>query len=162
VLATFLPLAVPARLDAVVALGLLAQSVVTPVARWVAGRLEHRIAPGRVLGPALVACAAGVALLTLAGSPVAVVAGCASFGLGFGLAQHASLVLMLDAVAPADYDRASAVWNLAYDGGMGIGAVGFGVLTGALGYPAGFAITAVVILLALAPIRSVARQAAAR
>jgi MFS family permease len=153
VIATFLPLAVPARLHGVAAFGLLAQSLLTPAARWAAGRLEARVRPGRLLGPALVSSALGVGLLVAAGSPAAVVAGSALFGLGFGLAQHASLLLMLDAVPREDYDRASALWNLAYDGGMGVGAVGFGLVAGSLGYPASFALTAAVLLLALVPIR---------
>jgi predicted MFS family arabinose efflux permease len=160
VLATFLPLAVPAHLHGTVALGLLAQSLLTPVTRWLAGRSEARIAPGRLFPPALALCAAGVALLAWTGTPAAVVAGCAVFGLGFGVAQHASLIVMLDLAGPSDYDRASAAWNLAYDGGIGVGAVGFGVLAGALGYPAGFALTGAVLLLALAPLRSIAKDAA--
>jgi len=158
VIATFLPLAVPARLHGVVALGLLAQSLLTPAARWAAGRLEARVRPGRMLAPALVSSALGIGLLAAAGSPAAVVTGSALFGLGFGLAQHASLLLMLDAVPREDYDRASALWNLAYDGGMGVGAVGFGLVAGTLGYPAGFALAAGVLLLALLPIRSLARR----
>jgi len=158
VIATFLPLAVPARLHGVVALGLLAQSVLTPAARWAAGRLEARVHPRRLLAPALVSSALGIGLLVAAGSPAAVVAGSALFGLGFGLAQHASLLLMLDAVPREGYDRASALWNLAYDGGMGVGAVGFGLVAGTLGYPAGFALAAGVLLLALLPIRSLARR----
>ncbi len=43
----------------------------------------------------------------------------------------------------------SALWNLAYDGGMGLGAVGVGLLTGAAGYPACFAAVACVLGLAV-------------
>src|SRR4030095_16185346 len=108
-------------------------------------------------GPALVSSALGVGLLVAAGSPAAVVAGSALFGLGFGLAQHASLLLMLDAVPREDYDRASALWNLAYDGGMGVGAVGFGLVAGSAVSPATCALPAAVLRLALVPIRSLAR-----
>jgi hypothetical protein len=38
----------------------------------------------------------------------------------------------------------SAVWNLAYDAGMGLGAAGFGVLAVRTGYPAAFALAAAV------------------
>jgi hypothetical protein len=47
-------------------------------------------------------------------------------------------------------DRASALWNLAYDAGYGVGPVIFGLLSGHIGYPAGFALTGVVVLAALA------------
>ena len=41
------------------------------------------------------------------------------------------------------------MWNLAYDGGMGLGAAGFGVLAVHTGYPAAFALTAALLLTAL-------------
>ncbi len=34
---------------------------------------------------------------------------------------------MYDRVAESGYGAVSAVWNLAYDGGMGVGTAGFGV-----------------------------------
>jgi predicted MFS family arabinose efflux permease len=46
-------------------------------------------------------------------------------------------------------DRASALWNLAYDAGYGVGPVVFGLLSEHVGYPAGFALTGVVVLAAL-------------
>jgi predicted MFS family arabinose efflux permease len=39
----------------------------------------------------------------------------------------------------------SAVWNLAYDAGMGIGAAGFGLLAAHTGYPAAFVLTAIML-----------------
>jgi hypothetical protein len=41
--------------------------------------------------------------------------------------------------------------NLAYDAGMGLGAAGFGVVASRTGYPGAFALTGVLLLLALAP-----------
>jgi MFS family permease len=149
VVPTFLPLAVPDRLTGVAALGLLVLSVLAPLTRWAAGHWDRRLPPRLVLGPSLLVCAAGIGLLVASASPVAVVTGAALFGLGFGVAQTASLLLMLDAVPAGDYDRASALWNLAYDAGLGLGAVVFGLIAGPLGYSAGFALTAVVLVLAL-------------
>jgi predicted MFS family arabinose efflux permease len=68
------------------------------------------------------------------------------FGAGFGVTQNASLALMFDRVSPSGYDAASALWSLAYDGGLGLGAAGFGVLVMWTGYPAAFAVTAVLML----------------
>ncbi len=45
----------------------------------------------------------------------------------------------------------SALWNLAYDGGIGVGAVSFGVLAGPLGYQVGFAFAALVLLAGVVP-----------
>jgi MFS family permease len=160
VVPTFLPLAVPDRLTGVAAIGLLVLSVLAPLTRWAAGHWDRRLPPRLVLGPSLLVCAAGIGLLAAAGSVAAVVAGAALFGLGFGVAQTASLLLMLDAVPAGDYDRASALWNLAYDAGLGLGAVVFGLVAGPLGYSAGFALTAVVLLIALPAARPHRRKEA--
>jgi hypothetical protein len=44
------------------------------------------------------------------------------FGAGFGITQNVTQTLMYDRTAESAYGAASAVWNLAYDGGMGLGA----------------------------------------
>ena len=82
--------------------------------------------------------------------PVAVIAGAAVFGAGFGVTQNASLALMYDRVPKSGYSAVSALWNLAYDGGMGLGAAAFGVLVVHTGYPAAFALTAAVLPVVLA------------
>ncbi len=101
--------------------------------------------------PAVCAGAAGTAGLVLLDSPVVVVAGMALFGAGYGVIQNVTLTIMFDRVPRAEFGRASALWNIAFDGGMGIGAVGFGVLIGWTGYAAGFAVTAGLLLAAVVP-----------
>jgi len=76
--------------------------------------------------------------------------GAAAFGAGFGVTQNASLTVMYDRVPESGYSAVSALWNLAYDGGMGVGAAGFGVLVVRTGYPAAFALTAAVLPVVLA------------
>lgn len=49
------------------------------------------------------------------------------------------------------YSTVSAIWNLAYDGGMGAGVVGFGFVAGRIGYPAAFFVTAVLMLGGMLP-----------
>jgi hypothetical protein len=73
------------------------------------------------------------------------------FGLGFGVAQNATLALMFERVTKSDFGRVSALWNLAYDGGMGIGAICFPLIAGHTGYPVGFALTSAVLLFMLVP-----------
>lgn len=145
VMVTFLPLAAPASL------ALLAQSLTTPVARWWAGRVSDRHGADRLLVPALLAAGLGTALLVVVGDQVAMVAGMALFGVGFGIAQNVTLTMMFE--RNADSGRVSALWNLAYDAGMGIGAAGFGVVMGMTGYAAGFAITAALVFAAIVPAR---------
>jgi predicted MFS family arabinose efflux permease len=89
--------------------------------------------------------------LSLTASPLAVVVGAVLLGGGFGVAQNASLTLMFDQVTATGYDMVSAIWNLAYDAGMGLGAASFGAVAVRTGYPGAFALTGAVILLALLP-----------
>jgi len=82
-------------------------------------------------------------------SPGAVIAGMCLFGTGFGICQNATFALMIDRMPPAGLGTASALWNLAYDAGYGAGPALFGLVVSHTGYPAAFALTAVVMLAAL-------------
>ncbi|MFD0410422.1 MFS transporter [Kitasatospora sp. NPDC127116] len=159
ILVTFLPLAVPSA--TAVAVALLVQPGAATLTRWLAGRYGDRRGSAGLVLPALLVSAAGVLLLAATGSPVAVVAGAAVFGAGFGVAQNATLALMYARVPPAGYGTVTALWNVAYDGGMGIGAVAFGAVAGGTGYPWAFVLTAAVMLAALAPARWDRRRAGA-
>ena len=151
VVVTFLPLAVTGGAGGLAAAGLLVQAAAATAARWWAGRFGDRHGPARLLIPALLTAATGVLGLVLVDHPVPVLAGLLLFGAGFGVSQNASLALMFSRVGPAGYGTVSALWNLGYDVGMGLGAAGFGVLVALTGYPAGFAVTALLILVALVP-----------
>jgi predicted MFS family arabinose efflux permease len=80
-----------------------------------------------------------------------VVGGMVIFGAGFGVSQNATLALMFERVSTSGYGTVSAMWNLAYDAGLGVGASGFGLLAAQTGYPAAFGLTGVLVLAALAP-----------
>lgn len=153
IIVTFLPLAVASGSAGVVAVALFVQPLAAVVARWVAGRYGDRRGPARLVLPGLLLSAAGTLGLALTNSPLAVIAGVAVFGTGFGIAQNATLTLMYARVPASGYGTVSALWNVAYDAGMGVGAAGFGVLAGWTGYPAAFALTAVLMLGALVPAR---------
>jgi predicted MFS family arabinose efflux permease len=43
----------------------------------------------------------------------------------------------------------SAIWNAAYDAGMGAGAIGMGLLTGRTGHPGVFLLTGALVITAL-------------
>jgi hypothetical protein len=95
-----------------------------------------------------VLAAGGFAGLMLPG--FGLLAGALVFGLGFGVAQNASVSVMFREVGDGGYNTASAVWNIGYDAGMGLGAAGFGLLAVHTGFPFGFALVAAVIPLSLA------------
>ncbi|WP_396445049.1 MFS transporter [Actinomadura sp.] len=147
ILITFLPQAVPG--GAVAAAALFVQPAATTAARWWAGRAGDRRGAARLLPPALALAAAGIALLVLVPHPAAVFASMALFGTGFGITQNASLSMMYERTPASGYGTVSALWNIGYDGGMGVGGAAFGVAAAGAGYPAAFAMTAAVILLAL-------------
>jgi len=155
VVVAFLPGAVA---PGVAAPALLVQSVAATLTRWLAGRYADRHGGGRLLAPAVVVTAAGMATAAASGSVPAVLAGMALFGAGFGVAQAASLTTMLQSVPPDRYGAVSAAWNAAYDLGWGVGALGVGLVVASLGVPAGFAAAAVLTLTAL-PLTRNARTA---
>ena len=158
IIVTFLPLAV-ARADAnVAALALLVQPAAAIAGRWLAGRRGDRCGSGALLAPGVLAAAAGVLVLSLTAVPAAVIAGAAVFGLGFGVTQNVTQTLMYDRVPESAYGASSALWNLAYDGGMGLGAAGFGVLALHAGYSLAFALVAAILAAAVLPAVLAARH----
>jgi predicted MFS family arabinose efflux permease len=94
-----------------------------------------------------------MAVIAATGSPSLVIGGAAVFGAGFGLLQNATIALMYTRTTHTGYNAVSAIWNAAYDAGMGAGAVGMGLITGHVGYPATFLLTAALVVPALIPAR---------
>ncbi|HEU4948118.1 MAG TPA: MFS transporter [Kribbella sp.] len=150
VVVTFLPLAVTTG-HSVVPMALLAQSLVTPIARWAAGRYGDRFGSRRFLVPSILVSAIGAAALMLVDRPAMLIGGMLLFGIGFGAAQNVTLAVMFERAPAQEYGRVSAVWNIAFDAGMGIGAIGFGAVVGWTGYPLAFGLTALVLGLAVIP-----------
>ncbi|MEU5995033.1 MFS transporter [Spirillospora sp. NPDC047418] len=147
ILITFLPEAVPA--GGVAAAALFVQPAATTAARWWAGRAGDRHGAARLLAPALAVAGTGIALLVLVPHPAAVFGSMVLFGAGFGVTQNASLAMMYERAPASAYGTVSALWNIGYDGGMGVGGAAFGVAAAQAGFPAAFGLTAAVILLAL-------------
>jgi predicted MFS family arabinose efflux permease len=152
VVVTFVPLALGRGSARLAAVALFVQAATSTATRWWAGRYGDRHGPAVLLVPGVVATAAGIATLVMVDRPAAVLAGMAVFGCGFGVTQIATMTVMLDRVAPSEFGTVSAIWNLAYDLGIGVGAFGFGVVAAQTGYPAAFAVTAALVLAALVPL----------
>jgi MFS family permease len=145
VIDSFLPLAreVP---SGIASAALLVQAITATVSRWQAGRHGDRYGHTRLLVPGIVAAALGMAALVWLASPAAVLAGMALFGAGFGVVENSTFALLIERLPEA---KASALWNLAYDAGYGAGPVMFGLFSARTGYPAGFALTGLLVLAAL-------------
>ena len=145
VLDSFLPLAkgIPSNLCSA---ALLVQAITATLSRWQAGRHGDRYGHARLLIPALAVAALGMAAMIVLGSPVVLFAGMVLFGAGFGVIENATFALLIEQLPEA---KASALWNLAYDAGYGAGPAVFGLICVRTGYPAGFALTGVLILAAV-------------
>ena len=142
VLDSFLPLArgIPANLSSA---ALLVQAIVATLSRWQAGKHGDRYGHARLLIPALIVAALGMAAMMMLGSPVAIFAGMVLFGAGFGVIENATFALLIEQLPET---KASAWWNFAYDAGYGAGPAVFGLVCVRTGYPVAFALTGALVL----------------
>ena len=151
-LSTFLPLAITHPATASTAL--LSMSIGVNVGRLGVGAISDTIGPGRMVLPAVLASAigmAGVAALIGAGPEAAAPVAALAYGIGFGAVQNETLVVMLQRAGPMGRGLASTVWNMAYDGGAGVGAIMLGAVVALASHEAAFAVSATLIL-ATAPL----------
>lgn len=155
-LITFLPLAVPGGALLVPA-ALLATTAGALLGRLAAGDLTDRYGmAGRLMRVGVLSAAAGMVteLFAVGGSgalvAAAVVVGAGLVGIGFGVVQNDSLVVMFGAAGAGGYGAASAAWNIAYDTGTGVGATGLGAVAQPLDFAAAFGVSAA-LLVAILP-----------
>jgi predicted MFS family arabinose efflux permease len=147
VLFTFLPLTADAAPAA-----LLAAQVASVGARLGSGRLADRVGPAALLGPAAAVAAFGACAGAAPHRAVPVIVGAALFGAGFGTVQNASLLLVMHRAGEtaAGLRLAGVSWNLAFDAGTGLGALGGGPLLAAAGPAALFPATGALLAASLA------------
>lgn len=159
-LTTFLPLAGPDAGQAATAL--LVASIALILGRLGAGVIG-RSGAGRlvVLSTLLAGAGLGLLALSLQGPLPLLLLGSALVGAGFGAAQNDSFVVTVERFGPGKSGAASTVWNVAYDGGFGVGAVALGAVIGAAGYSGAFAAMAVaaIIIAAAMPLVTRGREA---
>jgi MFS family permease len=145
VLDSFLPLAkgIPSNLCSA---AMLVQAITAMLSRWQSGKHGDRYGHARLLVPALVVAALGMAAMVMLGSTVMIFAGMVLFGAGFGVLENATFAQLIEQLPEA---KASALWNFAYDAGYGAGPAVFGLICLRTGYPVGFALTGALILAAV-------------
>ncbi|MDO5668878.1 MAG: MFS transporter [Corynebacterium sp.] len=122
--------------------------------RYVSGMVADRVGragvtmiPGQLMG------FAGVALMALVianGWSVwwLVVAGLL-FGGGFGMVQNEALLEMFQRLPRAKVSEASAVWNMAYDAGTGIGSFVLGFVAARAAYSGAYTVAAVIVAMGI-------------
>ena len=119
IVVTFLPLAMRDS-TRLAALALLVNTIATTGARWWAGRYGSRYGQVTLLVCGVVTAAVGMFALAFITSPSAVGVGAVLLGRLKSVAQNSSLALMFERAPASGYDMVSAVWNLAYDAGLGL------------------------------------------
>ena len=150
VVVTFLPLVVTQADGNVAAAGLLVQAVTMTLMRGWAGRYGAQ-RNAMLLVVSVLLTAVGILAIAASRNSIVVLEAMAVFGGGFGIAQNTSLALMFERVAKSRYDAVSALWNAAYDAGLGVGGVGFGLLAARSGYGLALATIATLVIVALVP-----------
>ncbi|MGV9797015.1 MFS transporter [Mycobacterium sp. NPDC003449] len=143
---TFLPLSGPTV--GLSATALLAASVALVAGRALAGYIGDRYRAGPLLAVAVVVAACGVGQigLSLDGHPVSLIVGASLLGAGFGAAQNDSFVATHRRLGRDHSGVASTIWNAAYDGGLGAGAVALGGVIGCFGHVGAFLVMAVAMI----------------
>ena len=145
-LSTFLPLAISHPVTSSTAL--LAMSIGVNAGRLGVGAISDQIGAGRMVLPAVLAGTlgmAGVAALTGEGPQTVVPVAAFAYGVGFGAVQNETLVVMLNRAGTQGRGLASTVWNMAYDGGAGVGAVLLGAVVALASHEVAFIVSAALI-----------------
>lgn len=124
------------------------------VLRYVSGVVADRVGhagvtmiPGQVMGFAGVAL---MALVIVNGWSVwwLVLAG-VLFGGGFGMVQNEALLEMFQRLPRTKVSEASAVWNMAYDAGTGLGSVVLGFVAARAAYSGAYTVAAGIVLVGI-------------
>lgn len=152
IVVAYLPLAASGP---AVALGLFVQALAATAGRYGAGRLGDRHGHARLVGPGLAVTGLGMVLLIAVDRPPVLVVAMAVFGIGFGIMQSATYAVMVGRAPAGGHGAVSALWNLAYDLGYGLGPLAFAAVVGTSGYAAAFALTGLVLLAGLRAARQV-------
>jgi hypothetical protein len=100
--------------------------------RWLGGYAVALIGPTATFGLGLLM--GGSAMVALAVVPPGLaIAGGMAFGGGFGLGATATHSILTTTTERASLGKANAVFNVSWSGGMGAGAVAFGVVAASVG-----------------------------
>lgn len=131
---------------------LAALTLTAALVRWRIGHLADRWGPQRFLWPLVILTVVSMALAAFAvevQSGALFIVAAAALGCAYGGLQNLTLVLAFAGVHGSRYGTASAVWNIGFDIGSGVGSVLVGFIAVAYGFPVGLLVAAAIALLTL-------------
>jgi predicted MFS family arabinose efflux permease len=126
----------------------------------VSGRIGDRYGHARLALAGSALSLSAVLVLATGPSEAAWAIGAILLGVGFAAQQNGTRSLMLARATPSEADGVTAVWNIAYDAGLGLGALAFGCVCTRLGGSA--AVLGIAILIAAVTMTGVLGGAVAR
>lgn len=124
-------------------------ALVILVTRPLSGRLGDRFGYRRVFVPCLVFIAAGLAILTIAGTRSWLIASAIVFGIGFGTAYPAFVGYVMRGVSATRRGAAFGAILAMFDTGIGTGSTSMGWIIQRFGYAKAFGVAAALAALAL-------------
>lgn len=126
----------------------------TMVFRYLAGVSADRLGAGKLFIPGQLLGCIGMGLVATAmfaqWSVWIVLIGALLFGGGFGVIQNESLLSLFARLPRGKVSEASAIWNIFYDGGTGLGSVVLASLVAGYGYGGAYGAGAIIILSGIA------------
>lgn len=157
-ISNFLPVSMreldPVRGAALGGLMLGVMNFASMITRYFAGRvMDRRGYPGTVLIPFQMVSALGVLLMAVILAmelPVwTMLIAALCYGAGFGAVQNEALTMMFYRLPRHKTSQASAIWNIAFDGGTGAGSTFYGMLVTTMAFAPMFGIASAVVTLGL-------------
>lgn len=136
-------------------LALLLMSLMAAVARWRIGGLADFYGPHRFIWPLVVLTAVGMAVIAwsvrdpLATTAAALLLGATMVGISYGGLQNLTLVVAFQGVSRQHYGSASAVWNIGFDTGTGLGSVMIGMIAAGASFSTAMLVGGLMSLLTL-------------
>ena len=142
---------------------LVALNATAALSRWRIGSLADISGPRPFVAPLVIVGALGTAVVALGvrqDSPVMLLVASAVLGIAYGGLQNLTLLLAFAAVERERYGTASAVWNIGFDLGTGLGSVLIGAIAAGAEFPTALLVAAAITAATL-PLTLVGRRAGA-
>lgn len=135
---TFLPLFMVSSGVTEFSLFYIAYSLAVVASRMWVGKLCMLLSPERLAFYILLIMGASMFVTSLGGHWWVLVVAGASIGIGYGLAFPTLATIITTAVQPANRGTAFGFFSMAVDGGVALGAIGLGAVSGEFGYSSAF------------------------